>query len=160
MGWPLYQRSRLTYTNTTATRPWLVRSCTEFLAGTGVRGITFSSRLIFSGPLKQLDIIFSSGPFSTWAAMGKTRLLACIQLLGKRHLRAAETPACSDIARYSTAAGFAVGSLLFPAKPDTPEKGFHRSGKTKGLWSPCELPTFKSFQRKKEKEKKKKKKKE
>lgn len=49
MGWPLYQRSRLTYANSTATRPWLVRSCAQFLAGAGVRGITFSSGLIFSG---------------------------------------------------------------------------------------------------------------
>lgn len=38
-------------------------------------------------------MIFPCDPFSTWAAMGKTLLLTCIQLLCKRHPGAAEMPA-------------------------------------------------------------------
>jgi len=92
-----------------------------------MRWTTFSSRLIFSGTSE------AAGHYILWAATGKTLLLACIQLLCERHTRAAETPACSDAARSSTAAGFAAGSPLFPAKPDVSEKGFHRSGETKEL---------------------------
>lgn len=84
----------------------LARSCTQFPDGAGLRGITFSSRLGSAGhyillrrrrtALKQLAMMFSWGPTSTWAVMEKT--LACTQLLCKRHIRAAEAPARCDTA--------------------------------------------------------------
>lgn len=46
---PPCQQPPLTHTNTTATTSRLIRSCTQFPAGAGGRGITFSSTLISSG---------------------------------------------------------------------------------------------------------------